>query len=65
MLLVDNLYITFIRCGIVALGMALKKLNISVSVDELMQKAKDLKFTLSGEIFDGNLNKNYTFYTLN
>jgi hypothetical protein len=54
MLLVDNLYITFIRCGIVALGMALKKLNISVSVDELMQKAKDLKFTISGEIFDGN-----------
>jgi hypothetical protein len=38
--------------------MALNKLNINCTVDDLMQKARDMKFTKSGEIFDGKILSN-------
>jgi len=41
------------RCGLVALCMSLRYLNIKCQVDELMKSAIDLSFTKQGEIFDG------------
>ena len=43
------------RCGIVALCMALNCLKIDCTIDQLMEKAKNLNFTKNGEIFDGEL----------
>ena len=44
---------SLLRCGIVALCMALKHLNKECTVEQLMTKAKELNFTKSGEMFDG------------
>ncbi|RNA10863.1 hypothetical protein BpHYR1_053436 [Brachionus plicatilis] len=40
------------RCGIVALCMALNSLNINCKVDILMNRARELNYSKSGEIFD-------------
>jgi hypothetical protein len=36
------------RCGIVALAMAM-----NITVENLMKKAKELLYTIQGELFDG------------
>ena len=51
-----------LRCGIVALAMALKYLNIECSVDLLMQQAKESNFTKNGEMFDGKFKSKYISY---
>lgn len=40
------------QCGLVALCMALKTLQINCTVDDLMEEARNLNFTKKGEIFD-------------
>ena len=44
----SNLFLFFIRCGIVALAMAM-----NVTVENIFQKAKELLYTIQGELFDG------------
>ena len=44
-----------IRCGLVALCMALNSLEIKCYVEDLMEEAKRFKFTKNGEIFDSKL----------
>lgn len=41
------------RCGIVALAMAMKYQSNSITVENLMLKAKELLYTIQGELFDG------------
>jgi hypothetical protein len=54
-----------IRCGLVALCMALNSLEVKCNIDELMGEAKKLNYTKNGEIFDSKymiyLNKIFNF----
>lgn len=46
------------RCGIVALAMAMKIRSCNdITVDNLMEKAKELLYTIQGELFDGKQNR--------
>lgn len=49
---VDTLLQKGPQCGLVALCMALNTLKIQCTIDDLMDRAKNLNFTKNGEIFD-------------
>ena len=51
--------IIIVRCGIVALAMAMKYQSNPVTVENLMLKAKELLYTIQGELFDGKHNLYY------
>lgn len=47
-------FFLYIRCGIVALAMAMNINSCNITVENLMIKAKELLYTIQGELFDGN-----------
>ncbi len=50
----DLLLFYLFRCGMVALAMAM-----NITVEDLMEKAKELLYTIQGELFDGNENLSF------
>jgi hypothetical protein len=48
-----------LRCGIVALAMAMNINSCNTTVEKVFEKAKELLLTIQGELFDGKENLNF------
>jgi hypothetical protein len=51
-----------LRCGLVALAMAMTLKSYQTTVECLFNRAKELSLTMQGELFDGNDNSQHAVY---